>query len=179
MHPLQLVRLAPLMSRSQGRAAVVVALIDGPVALEHSDLSQAKIRQIPGRDGGPCSLLESVACVHGTFVAGMLVARRGSPAPSICPGCTLIVRPIFAESTKNNHPMPSATPEELAQAISDAIDAGANVINLSAALAQPSSRGERQLEEALDRAAQRGVLVVAAAGNQGRSAVPPLHVIPG
>ena len=63
--------------------------------------------------------------------------------------------------------MPSATREELATAITDTIDAGANVINLSAALAQPSSRGERLLEQALDHAAQRGVLVVAAAGNQG------------
>jgi subtilisin family serine protease len=41
------------------------------------------------------------------------------------------------------------------------------VINLSAALVQPSLRGERQLEQALDHATQRGVLVVAAAGNQG------------
>ena len=63
--------------------------------------------------------------------------------------------------------MPSATPDELATAIIDAIDAGANAINLSAAIVQPSSRGERQLEQALDYAAQRGVLVVAAAGNQG------------
>ena len=63
--------------------------------------------------------------------------------------------------------MPSATPEELATAITDAIGAGAKVINLSAALTNPSSRGEHQLEQALDYAAQRGVLVVAAAGNQG------------
>ena len=63
--------------------------------------------------------------------------------------------------------MPSATPEELATAITEAIRAGANVINLSAALTQPSSRGEHRLEQALDYAALRGVLVVAAAGNQG------------
>jgi hypothetical protein len=24
-----------------------------------------------------------------------LSAKRGSPAPAICPGCTLLVRPIF------------------------------------------------------------------------------------
>jgi subtilisin family serine protease len=105
--------------------------------------------------------------MHGTFVAGMLVARRGSQAPAICPGCTLILRPIFPETTKDNHPMPSASPEELATAITEAIGAGAKVINLSAALINPSSRGERELEQALDHAAQRGVLVVAAAGNQG------------
>lgn len=63
--------------------------------------------------------------------------------------------------------MPSATPEELAAAIIDCIDAGAHVINLSAALTQPSSKGERSLEEALNYSARRGVIVVAAAGNQG------------
>ena len=63
--------------------------------------------------------------------------------------------------------MPSATPGELAMAIRESIDAGARVINLSAALAQPSSRGEFELDDALDHAAKQGVLVVAAAGNQG------------
>ena len=58
-------------------------------------------------------------------------------------------------------------PEELAQAILDCIDAGARVLNVSAALAQPSLKSERALEEALDRAAKRGVIVIAAAGNQG------------
>ena len=63
--------------------------------------------------------------------------------------------------------MPSATPRELAAAILECIDAGARVINLSLALAQPSTNGERSLEEALNHALKRGVIVVAAAGNQG------------
>jgi subtilisin family serine protease len=105
--------------------------------------------------------------MHGTFVAGILSARRGSEAPSISPGCTLLVRPIFAETASGNPDMPSATPEELATAIIDCVDAGAHVINLSAALAQPSAKGERRLEEALDYSAKRGAVVVAAAGNQG------------
>ena len=167
MDPLQLVQLPALMSRSQGRPEIAVALIDGPVVLDHPDLSQSNIKQIIAGIGGICSRLQSIACTHGTFVAGILVARRDSSAPAICPGCTLLLRPIFPENTNDNGDMPSATPEELASAITDAIAAGAKVINLSAALARPSSRGERQLEQALDYAAQRGVLVVAAAGNQG------------
>jgi subtilisin family serine protease len=63
--------------------------------------------------------------------------------------------------------VPSAAPEELATAIVEAVEAGARIINLSAALAQPSMRGERSLKEALDSAMARGVVVVAAAGNQG------------
>jgi hypothetical protein len=63
--------------------------------------------------------------------------------------------------------MPSATPEELAEAIIDCINAGARVINLSAALTQSSSKSEKELEQTLDYATLRGVILVAAAGNQG------------
>jgi subtilisin family serine protease len=63
--------------------------------------------------------------------------------------------------------MPSATPQELASAIVETIDAGVRILNLSAALAQPSVKGEGELQSALDYAAQRAVIVVAAAGNQG------------
>jgi subtilisin family serine protease len=63
--------------------------------------------------------------------------------------------------------MPSATPEALAAAIIETIEAGARVLNLSVALAQPSMRGEHALEEALDYAVSRGVIPVAAAGKQG------------
>lgn len=63
--------------------------------------------------------------------------------------------------------MPTASPDELAIAIRDCIAAGAVVINLSLALAPPSLKGERALELALEEALRRGVIVVAAAGNQG------------
>ena len=61
---------------------------------------------------------------------------------------------------------PSANPDELAAAVIDCIDAGARVINLSLALAQNSTGAERALKSALDRAMLRGVIVIAAAGNQ-------------
>ena len=166
-NPLDLVNLTPLMELSSGRAETTIALIDGPVATDLKALSSTNIREIPGRLRGTCDRANSVACMHGTFVAGILSASRGCQAPAIAPGCTLLVRPIFAETTSENPDMPSATPEELAKAIIDCVDAGANVINLSAALAQPSAKGERRLEEALDHALKRGSVVVAAAGNQG------------
>jgi subtilisin family serine protease len=167
MTPLDFVRLPDLMKRSPGRPEVVLALIDGPVVLSHPDLTGSTIREIPGKLKGTCTRADSLACTHGTFVAGILSARRSSVAPAICPGCTLLLRPIYAETAKGNGQMPSATPEELADAIIDSVDAGARVINLSSALVRPSSKGESKLEEALDHAAQRGVITVAAAGNQG------------
>src|SRR5215475_15502903 len=167
MSPLNLVKLTALMERTGGRAETMVGLIDGPVVVNHPDLVSENIREVPGNPSGACAQASNAACMHGTFVAGILCAKRTSPAPAICPDCTLLVRPIFAETTAANGEMPSALPEELAQAIVDCIDAGARVLNISAALAQPSIKNERALEVALDRAARRGVIVIAAAGNQG------------
>lgn len=167
MDPLDLVNLTPLMERTRGRAQIRVGLIDGPVATSHADLAAANIQQVAGKLAAACSLASSTACTHGTFVAGMLSARRGSPAPAICPDCTLLVRPIFAETTWANGDMPSALAEELASAIVDTVNAGAQLINLSAAVARPSAKGESELEDALNYAAHRNVIVVVAAGNQG------------
>jgi hypothetical protein len=36
--------------------------------------------------------------LHGTFIVGILCAKRSSDAPAFCPSCILLVRPIFAEA---------------------------------------------------------------------------------
>lgn len=167
MGPLDVVHLTALMDRTSGRPEISVGLIDGPVALNLPDFAGATIREVPGKLKGTCSRADTVACSHGTFVAAILAARRGSVAPAICPGCTVLLRPIFAESTNGNGFIPSASPEELASALVDSVDAGARVVNLSSVLVHPSPHGERMLEEALNYTAYRGVIMVAAAGNQG------------
>lgn len=167
MTALDLVGLTPLINRTSGRSDVTIGLIDGPVAMNHPGLASQHIREIPGNGSGTCTQANSMACLHGTFVAGILSAKRGSSAPAICPDCTLLIRPVFTEAIAGNIQMPSATPQELAAAIVECIEAGARCINLSLALAQPSSKGERELEQVLDHAARHGVIIVAAAGNQG------------
>ncbi|WP_442499356.1 S8 family peptidase [Methylobacter sp. sgz302048] len=167
MDPLDLIKLTPLMKRTSGSPEVKIGLIDGPIFTQHADLATDYLHEIPGKNGATCTQANSIACLHGTFVAGILSAKRNSPAPAICPNCTLIIRPIFAEAALGHDQMPNATPKELAAAIIDCIDAGVRVINLSLALAQPTIKEERELEDALNLAIRRNVLVVAAAGNQG------------
>jgi subtilisin family serine protease len=167
MRALELVKLPPLMACTSGRREIIVGLIDGPIAKAHPDLESQNIRELPGASGASCSQLSSRACRHGTFVAGILAAKRGSAAPAICPGCSLLVRSIFPETVARNGNLPSATPQELATAILEAIEEGTRVLNLSAALLPQSSRGDPDLQLALDYAAQRGVITVVAAGNQG------------
>lgn len=174
MFPLELVKLTTLMKRTNGNPEVKIGLIDGPVVVQHPDLASAHLREIPGNNGATCTQANSMACLHGTFVAGILSAKRGSAAPAICPNCTLLIRPIFSETTSGKDYTPSATPLELASAIIACIDAGVRIINLSLALAQPSTKGEQALEEALNQAVKRGVIVVAAAGNQGTLGSSPI-----
>jgi subtilisin family serine protease len=158
-----LVRLGPLIAGGPGRPEVSVGLIDGPVAVDHRDLDGEMIRTLPGHHVG-CTLRSGAACFHGTFVAGILSARRGSGAPALCPGCTLVVRPIFAEAPAIDR-LPVASPRELAAAVLECIDAGAQVLNVSATLTRASARDEHTIQTVLDHACRRGVAVVAAAGN--------------
>lgn len=174
MDPLSLVKLTALMDRTSGNSDVKIGLIDGPVVPQHPDLAGERLREISAKNRARCTRTDSTACLHGTFVAGILSARRGSSAPAICPGCTILVRPIFTEVTSGREHIPTATPEELAAAVIECIDAGARVINLSLALAQPSTKGEQALDEVLNQAVRRSVIVVTAAGNQstlGSSAI--------
>lgn len=167
MHAIELVKLTGLMERSSGSPEVKIGLIDGPVMTRHPDLVGEHLREIPGSNGATCTQGNSAACLHGTFIAGILSAKRHSSAPAICPNCTLLIRPVFGEMVPGSEQMPSATPQELAAAIIECIDAGARVVNLSLALAHLSTKGEQSLEEALNYATRRGVIIVAAAGNQG------------
>jgi subtilisin family serine protease len=155
------------MQRTSGRPEVKIGLIDGPILTRHHDLTGGQLNEIARPSGASCTQTDSGACLHGTFVAGILAAKRTSSAPAICPNCTLLIRPIFSETTFSREYMPGTTQQELATAIFDCVNAGARVINLSLALAQPSIRGEQVLDEAFNQALKQGVLIVAAAGNQG------------
>ena len=84
---LDLVGLPRLMARTSGRPEISIGLIDGPVALDHPDLAAENIREVPGKIPAACADASDAACAHGTFIAGILLARRLSMAPAICPGC--------------------------------------------------------------------------------------------
>lgn len=163
MDPLAVARLAALMAETEGRSDLAIGLIDGPVASAHPALVGATLRHAAEAD---CNGTESLACRHGTFVAGILAASRTSDTPGLCPACTLLVRPIFTDSSVPSGALPSATPDELARAILDCARSGARLINLSAALPRADLGYAPALRQALDHTARQGIIVVAAAGNQ-------------
>ena len=167
MNHLELVKLSGLMEESSGSSAISIGLIDGPVDKSNPGLTNSNIIMVNRGSLVKCSQSNSTACLHGTYIASILCAKRCFNAQAICPDCTLLVLPIFEETSLSEMKEPTTTPGELASAIVDIIDAGARVINLSIALSRPSTRDYSDLKDALDYAAKRGVITVAAAGNQG------------
>jgi subtilisin family serine protease len=166
MGALELVNLRSLMDRTAGRSEIVVALIDGPVLMANPRQWSSQVHYMDGDLSAICLRAGSAACSHGTFIASVLAAKRETPAPAICPGCTLLVRTIFPEELAKDQTEPSASPKELAAAIVDVVKAGARVLNMSMGLARASPNPEPRLREAMDYAASRGVIPVVAAGNQ-------------
>ena len=68
-----------------GRPEIVIALADGPVALNHRDLAGLPIRELPREPKGACRLADSVACTHGTFVeAKMEIPDQGESIYDTC-----------------------------------------------------------------------------------------------
>jgi subtilisin family serine protease len=153
------------MNKTSGIPKIKVGLIDGPVDMTHSTLNRHMIRIIKQTD--QIDNNNSPAITHGTFVAGILCARRdtSSQAPAICPNCTIIIRPIFNNSPKNNI-VPSCDPKELSEAIVETVDEGANIINLSVGISNSSFFHIKEIQEAYDYALKNDTIPIVAAGNQ-------------
>lgn len=171
MDPLIQTRLQSLMKLSSGNPDVIIGVIDGPVDFSHAAFNASKIRTVKDSQIGVCKNANDIACTHGTFVAGILCAKRGLSAPAICPDCKILLNTIFKETPNNSRnsdvTFPSATSEELSNAIIETIDAGAKIINLSLGLSTSSLTSYDNLRGAYNYALQKGVIIVVATGNQG------------
>jgi subtilisin family serine protease len=163
------------MKTSEGSPDIVIGLIDGPVFVDHPSFMKNNIKTINESQYAYCKNASSIACMHGTFTAGVLSSKRGLQSPAICPKCTLLIYPVFMEESLNKRNnengyfdtvIPSTTPAELSNSIFETIKAGAKIINLSLGLAN-NLLNNKQLNEVYNYAAKRGVLIVIAAGNQG------------
>jgi subtilisin family serine protease len=171
MDPLSQTRLQSLMNSSSGDPNLVIGIIDGPVDLNHHAFHNSNIKTVRESQVAACENATSIACLHGTFIAGILCARRGLSAPAICPNCKIILNPIFRESldniTEKGMMVPATTAEKLSNAIIETVDAGARIINLSLGLSTSSLTIYDTLQQAYDYALHKGVIIVIAAGNQG------------
>jgi cyanobactin maturation PatA/PatG family protease len=158
--------LRRLHEQTLGDPEVCVAVLDGPADLTHACLRGSRVRR------GPTLVADAAGAgamsAHGTHVASVIFGQPGSPVHGVAPGCRGVVLPIFREGQEGR-----LSQLDLARALEQAVEYGANVVNVSGG--QRVERGEPEgvLARALQFCRDSGVLVVAATGNDG---CPCLHV---
>ncbi|NSC24219.1 type VII secretion-associated serine protease mycosin [Streptomyces albus subsp. chlorinus] len=170
---LQRVLLNELWRETDQGAGVRVAVIDTGVDVRNEQLTDAVDPRLgrnflpkkPKKDetgqATPRGKPTTDEVGHGTKVAGIIAAR---PAPDtgfvgLAPKATII--PI-----KQNDANGSGTAESLARSIDYAVEAGADVINISQDTAE-ALQPDSTLQLAVRRALDADVVVVASAGNDG------------
>jgi hypothetical protein len=149
-----------LSDLANGGAGITIAVIDGPVDLEHAVFAGADISNASGATRWPARIGNRMA-EHGTMVASILFGQPGSAVEGIAPNARGLVVPVYdIDSGK-------APQLEIARAIQIAINEGADIINFSGGQYSDTGVADQWLDDAVQRCAQAGVLLVAAAGNDG------------
>lgn len=137
---------------------VKIAVIDSGVDQGHRDLAGAVSEAFDATgnsDGKPD--------VHGTAIAGIIRAR--GLVSGVAPDATLLAARAFYAVPRRE--LPESTSFILLRALDWSVQHGAKVINLSF-----SGGRDPVIERAVAAAAQRNVIMVAAAGNGGPTAAP-------
>ena len=136
---------------------VTIAVIDGPVDTSNPALKGANIT-----DKSRCTIQDSPEGIrHGTDMATILV----SPISGVAPDATLYNYQASTAGTTSNGSCDSNGDElnSTAALINQAVEDGAQIISIS--LSVPESSNE--LKWAVTNAITKGVIIVAAAGNEG------------
>lgn len=137
-----------------------VAIVDSGVAIDHDDISDKVAARANFSDTKIAKPEDYDKYGHGTHVAGIVAATHNSiGVAGVCPDCTILDAKVLNSSGVGSS-------SAIANGINWAVENGAKVINMS--LGQRVS--SRTLETAVNNAWNRGVVIVAAAGNAGTQA---------
>jgi cyanobactin maturation PatA/PatG family protease len=155
--------LPELWAQTFGDPRICIAVLDGPVDLTHRSLAGANLSQIETLASGVT--VSGPATEHGTQVASVVFGQHDGPVKGIAPRCRGLIAPIFTDVVGDS-PVPCSQ-LDLARALLQVLQAGANIINVSGGQFSPSGTAHPILADAVKACARGGVLIVAAAGNQG------------
>jgi len=155
--------LAPLWERTFGDPGNSVAVLDGPVDLIHPCFLGANIEVVPSL--ALTHRQDGMASLHGTHIASILFGQHGGLVKGVCPNCRGFVVAVFSEGQDGS--VTACSQPDLARAITQAVTAGANVINISGGELEPSGQTEPHVTNAIEPCHCNNILVVAAAGSDG------------
>ncbi|MBX8691992.1 PatA/PatG family cyanobactin maturation protease [Mycobacterium sp. 20091114027_K0903767] len=138
---------------------VCVAILDGPVDLTHPCFADARITRADSLvlDEAGTGAMSG----HGTHVTSIVFGKPGTGTLGLAAGCRGVVVPIFQDSSGH------LTQLDLARAIERAMLSGADVINISGGELVERGEADPLLARTVEACERNGVLIVAAAGNDG------------
>lgn len=156
--------ISTLQQETKGKG-VKVAILDGAIDTTH-----------PCFVGSNISFAENnassdMATAHGTHVASIMLSTDVDQLKGICPDVECISVPIF-RAREDGSILPSSQ-LELGRAIETALNAGADIINISAGEKVLAAAAQPRLQKIIERCVEEGVLLVSAVGNDG---CPCIHV---
>ena len=155
--------LNELWAESLGDPRICVAVLDGPVDLSHPSLATANITQIETLVSGVVD--QGPASQHGTHIASIIFGQHDGPVKGIAPHCRGLIIPVFKDDGAGS--IAACSQLDLARAISEAMQEDAHIINISGGELTPSGTAHPILTDAIRHCSNSGVLIVAAAGNEG------------
>jgi thermitase len=140
-----------------GNPGVTVAVADTGLDYQHQDIAGAALMLGPDTLNADSDPMDDVG--HGTHVAGTIAAvtGNGTGGAGVAHGVRLLAIRVLGAS--------GGSASSVAAGIQAARQLGAKVINLSLG----STSDNSMVRSAVEQAAQAGILVVAAAGNNGSS----------
>jgi cyanobactin maturation PatA/PatG family protease len=155
--------LKSLWDKSLGIPGVCVAVLDGPVDQSHPCFEGANLTRLPTLVSGVAD--RGSASQHGTHVASVIFGQHDSPVRGIAPNCRGLIIPVFSDGTEGG--LAPCSQIDLARAITQAVEQGANIINISGGQLAASAESDKLLANAVRLCQENNVLIVAAAGNDG------------
>jgi len=155
--------LQSLSSKTLGDPRICIAVLDGSVDQSHPCFEGANLTQLQTLVSGFAK--SGSAAQHGTHVTSIIFGQPSSFVPGIAPGCRGLIVPVFADGQEES--LAPCSQLDLARAITQAVQQGANVINISGGQLAASAESDPLLANAVRLCRENNVLIVAAAGNDG------------
>ncbi|PLX46932.1 MAG: peptidase S8 [Desulfobulbaceae bacterium] len=162
---------------TKGSSRVTVAVLDTGVDLNHGELRHA---YRPGRDfvniidGADRFLGDFLGydsepadryVGHGTHVAGIIAGRGRAMPQGVAPSCRILPVRVLGAMRRGDNTVGAGLIDNINVGLKWAIDAGADIINMSLGVRSPG--GGLPYKELIDYARDKNVTIVAASGNNG------------
>src|SRR5690606_25203017 len=169
---LPMIGIPQAWSITTGSREVVVAVLDTGILPQHPDLAVVDIghgRNFASGQSATNYTDDAPDLSHGTMVAGIIGAMTNNGQGMAGINWNVPIMPVRVMSSRSG-----GTVAAVGQGIRWAVDNGAHVINMS--LAWDAAYNDTFVNQQIEYAASRGVVLVAGAGNDsGRVTMPASH----